>query len=236
MRWLAFLLLATPAAAVTCEDVTYRNQSFTTCTVDTTKEVLFLFHKDASGAVYGNFAAVEAGFDVETLTFGMNAGMYHEDRAPVGLYIENGETTQTIITSDGPGNFGLLPNGVFCINDTSAQVVEALRYVGENTQCRDATQSGPMLVIDGELHPKFLPDGTSRLIRNGVGTTDDKGIAIFAISNDRVSFHEFGSFFRDYLQLNQALFLDGNVSRLHAPQLNRSDRGGRLGPIVGVID
>jgi len=236
MRWLAFLLLATPAAAVTCEDVTYRDQSFTTCTVDATKEVLWLFHKDDVGNVFGQFSAVEASFDVETLAFAMNAGMYHEDRAPVGLYIEGGKVTQEIITSDGPGNFGLLPNGVFCINDTSARVIESLAYVAENPSCRDATQSGPMLVIDGELHPKFLPDGTSRLIRNGVGTTDDQTTAVFVISNDRVSFHEFGSFFRDHLGLNQALFLAGNVSRLHAPQLGRSDRGAMLGPIVGVID
>ena len=60
--------------------------------------------------------------------------------------------------------------------------------------------------------------------------------AVFAISNEAVSFHEFGSFFRDYLQTPNALYFDGKVSRLHAPSLDRSDFGFQLGPMVAVIE
>jgi uncharacterized protein YigE (DUF2233 family) len=115
-------------------------------------------------------------------------------------------------------------------------VVETLRFEAEKPECRDATQSGPMLVIDGALHPRFLPNSTSRYIRNGVGTTDAGDLAVFAISNAPVTFHEFGRFFRDHLGLPQALYFDGNVSRLHAPGLGRSDAGFVLGPIVGVLE
>jgi len=108
--------------------------------------------------------------------------------------------------------------------------------VDESPACRDATQSGPMLVIDGALHPRFLPDGTSRFLRNGVGTTADGDRAVFVISNDAVSFHEFASFFRDHLQLPDALYFDGKVSRLHAPALGRSDFGAQMGPMVGVVE
>ncbi len=238
MRWLLLfvIFLASPAAAVTCEDVDYQGNSYTACTVDVENEVLRLFHTDTTGKVLGSFSAIEATLDVETLSFAMNAGMYHDDRAPVGHYIEDGVEKMRVITNEGPGNFGLLPNGVFCVNDTHAQVYETLDYVEKSPECRDATQSGPMLVIDGALHPRFLPDSTSHFIRNGVGTTADGKTAIFAISNDRVSFHSFGSFFRDYLELPNALYFDGKVSRLHAPALGRSDIGFKLGPIVGVID
>jgi uncharacterized protein YigE (DUF2233 family) len=91
-----------------------------------------------------------------------------------------------------------------------------------------------MLVIDGALHPRFLPDSTSRYIRNGVGTSDTGDRAVFVISRNPVTFHQFGSFFRDALGLPQALYFDGNISRLHAPALNRSDAGFRMGPIVGL--
>ncbi|WP_411892129.1 phosphodiester glycosidase family protein [Yoonia sp. SDW83-1] len=237
MRWLFVVLLwASPAAAVTCADVDYDGKSYTTCTVNLNTDALRLFHTDDDGNVLGSFSAIEASLDVETLTFAMNAGMYHDDRAPVGHYIENGVEKMRVITNAGPGNFGLLPNGVLCINEGSARVYETLAYVDQAPVCRDATQSGPMLVIDGSLHPRFLPDGTSRFVRNGVGTTADGKTAIFAISNDPVTFHEFGSFFRDYLQLPNALYFDGKVSRLHAPALGRSDIGFQLGPIVGVIE
>jgi len=236
-RWLFLALLwASPAAAVTCEDVMSEGKSYTTCTVDMATEDLRLFLRDENGNILGNFRNIENTLDGASLPFAMNAGMYHEDRAPVGYFVENGEEVMRVIPNAGPGNFGLLPNGILCINDDSAQVYETLDFIDKAPVCRDATQSGPMLVIDGDLHPRFLPDGTSRYIRNGVGTTADGKTAVFVISNTAVSFHEFGGFFRGVLKLPNALYFDGKVSRLQATSLGRSDPGFRLGPMVGVVE
>ena len=92
-----------------------------------------------------------------------------------------------------------------------------------------------MLVIKGELHPKLLPDSDSLYVRNGVGVTKDGTRAVFAISNDAVNFHAFARLFRDELGLSDALYFDGNISRLYAPQLNRHDGGFPMGPIVGTV-
>ena len=236
-RWaLLALIWASPAAAVTCEDVTSNDKGFTTCTVDMASEDLRLFLRDENGNILGNFRNIEDTLDGATLPFAMNAGMYHDDRAPVGYYVENGVETMRVIPNAGPGNFGLLPNGVFCVNDDSAQVYETLDFIERAPVCRDATQSGPMLVIDGALHPRFLKDGTSRYIRNGVGTSADGKTAVFVISNSVVSFYEFGSFFRDVLKTPNALYFDGKVSRIQATGLGRSDPGFRLGPMVGVVE
>lgn len=239
MRWAALLLavcLATPAAAVTCRDLDYAGDSYTICEVDVTTEDLRLFHSDTSGNVIGQFSTLDQLFPDKTLSFAMNAGMYHQDRAPVGLYRENGADQSSIVTSDGPGNFGLLPNGVICLTDTSAQIYESRTYAANTPTCRDASQSGPMLVIDGALHPRFIPNGTSKYIRNGAGTSADGTKAVFAISNIPVNFHSFGRLFKDHLNLPNALYFDGKVSRLYAPQLNRSDFGFQLGPMIGVLD
>ncbi len=165
----------------------------------------------------------------------MNGAMYHDDRAPVGLYIEEGEELVALVTRAGPGNFGLLPNGVFCVSNKGVRVVETLRFAAERPACDFATQSGPMLVIDGALHPRFLPDGTSENIRNGVGVRPD-GTAIFAISDAPVNFHRFARLFRDALGTPNALYIDGKVSRLYAPALGRRDIGFPLGPIVGTVE
>ncbi|SFR56446.1 Uncharacterized protein YigE, DUF2233 family [Yoonia tamlensis] len=238
MRALAVAMLcyAVPAGAVTCADVEHAGNSYTTCEVDVTAEDLRLFLRDDNGAILGSFAAVDDFVADKTLVFAMNAGMYHDDRAPVGHYVENGIAEMRVVPNAGPGNFGLLPNGVFCINDGSAQVYETLRFLELSPSCRDATQSGPMLVIAGALHPRFLIDSTSRYIRNGVGTSADGARAIFAISNNAVTFHEFGSFFRDVLKTPNALYFDGKISRLYATDLRRSDFGFQLGPIVGVVE
>lgn len=226
------LFLAGKATAVSCTDITHQAQSFTICEVRAGED-LRLFLRDNAGDILGSFASIERETG-RNLLFAMNAGMYHDDRAPVGLYVEEGTQEMRLVTNDGPGNFGLLPNGVFCIGDYF-RVIETLRFQADRPDCTYATQSGPMLVIDGVLHPRFIPGSTSRFIRNGVGTSVDGRTAIFAISNVPVNFHDFATLFQNRLNLPNALYFDGKVSRLYDRANGRADFGWQLGPIVGVL-
>jgi prepilin-type processing-associated H-X9-DG protein len=97
-----------------------------------------------------------------------------------------------------------------------------------------ASQSGPMLVVDGKMHPRFSKSGTSRKVRNGVGI-DASGNAIFAISEAPVTFYEFAKLFRDGFKCRNALFFDGSVSSLYASELGRNDALMPLGPMVGAF-
>ncbi len=236
MRWLAavFLLAPVAAEAAECRDLTFEGASYTVCDVAAGEDVR-LFHSGPDGA-YGSFRKVDEALAAEgkALSFAMNAGMYHRDLAPVGLYVEDGVERSAIVTSDGPGNFGLLPNGVFCIGD-GFRVIESRAFKRDRPACRYATQSGPMLVIDGELHPKLLRGSDSTYVRNGVGVSQDGQRAVFAISNDAVNFHSFARLFRDELGLPNALYFDGNISRLYAPELARHDGGFPMGPMVGTV-
>jgi len=235
---LALLTLATPGWSAECRDLSHAGKPFSICEVDLGSEDLRLFLYDDRGDPFGQFSAIDRVLNAEgrKLGFAMNAGMYHPDRAPVGHYVEDGLELMRVIPNAGPGNFGLLPNGVFCLRTERADVIETLRYVEEKPACKHATQSGPMLVINGALHPRFLPASTSRYIRNGVGTSADGKRAIFAISNSPVTFHEFGTLFRDVIDVPNALYFDGNISRLYAPGIGRNDLGFALGPIVGTVE
>ena len=236
MRLLALALTLAPlsALAAECRDMTFEGASYTVCEV-AAGEDLRLFHSGPDGA-YGSFRNVDEalGAGGKALGFAMNAGMYHRDLAPVGLYVEDGVEVSGIVTSDGPGNFGLLPNGVFCIGD-GFRVIESRSFKKTKPDCKYATQSGPMLVIGGKLHPKLLPGSDSLYVRNGVGVSEDGSRAVFAISNGAVNFHAFARLFRDELGLPDALYFDGNISRLYAPGLDRHDGGFPMGPMVGTV-
>jgi len=232
---LVLALVALPAWA-TCRNETVEGLPWTLCEVAAGDD-LRLFLNDAAGEPYGSFARIEADLAAagERLVFAMNAGMYHPDRRPVGLYVQDGQEHARLLTGASAGNFGMLPNGVFCIGAGRLSVIESLAFARQQPECHHASQSGPMLVIDGRLHPRFLPDSTSAFLRNGVGVSTDGRRAVFAISNRPVTFHQFGRLFRDHLALPQALYFDGNVSRLHAPGLGRSDWGRPMGPVVGLV-
>jgi uncharacterized protein YigE (DUF2233 family) len=230
------VLLAPDAKASDCETVAFDGASFTACTVDMLEDDVRLFLRDPQGEVYGTFSRLEAGLpDGQTLALAMNAGMFHEDLGPVGLYIEDGAQEMRLVTRDGPGNFGLLPNGVLCISDARADVIESLKFAELNPACRFATQSGPMLVIDGQLHPRFRQNSVSLNVRNGVGVSNGGRTMVLAIADEPVNFHHFARFFRDELGTPNALYLDGRVSRLHAPGIDRSDFGFPVGPIIGIV-
>jgi uncharacterized protein YigE (DUF2233 family) len=236
--WAVLLWAAAPVWAVECNDVAFEGHKITLCKVDATQEELRLFLKDPdTDRPYGSFDNVETRLqtDGKRLMFAMNAGMYHADRSPVGHFRENGIERTPVISTEGPGNFGLLPNGVFCVSEGRAQVYETKRFLREAPDCRFASQSGPMLVIDGKLHPRFLKDSDSTYIRNGVGTSADGKTAWFAMTRASVNFYTFGRFFRDALKVPQALYFDGNISRIYAPGLGRNDGGFPMGPIVGVV-
>lgn len=165
------------------------------------------------------------------VAFAMNAGMYDENGRPIGLSITEGNQKHAINRRKGGGNFHLMPNGVFQIRkDGKAEIMTGDKWSASPT-VRIATQSGPMLVIDGKLHPAFEPDGSSRYIRNGVGIAPD-GRPLFVISDDAVSLGKFARFFRDDLKARNALFLDGAVSALWDPANGRRDLTRPLGPMV----
>ena len=235
----ALVAMTLPAVAELCDTQRFEGTDYAVCTVPGDRQDrLRLWLDGADGKPLGDFSSVRGTLKPgEVLGFAMNAGMFHADYSPVGLYRADGVERGEVVTAGGGGNFGMRPNGVFCVGAKAPfQVIESRRFARVRPDCRLATQSGPMLVIDGELHPRFLADSDSRYIRNGVGVSRDFRTAWFVISNRAVTFHDFARFFRDGLQARNALYFDGSISRLYAPAINRADWGRRMGPIIGYVD
>lgn len=124
---------------------------------------------------------------------------------------------------------------MFYLKGAKAGVLETAAYLAANPKADFATQSGPMLVIDGKLHPRFLPESDSLKRRNGVGVSRD-GMVHFAISENTVRFYDFATLFRDVLDAPNALYLDGTISSVDIPAMNRRDSLFPMGPIIAVVD
>ena len=219
-----------------CAEIEHLSARYTVCTVDPAKETIRLFGAATLGVRGARYDHLNTHLlrNGQHMTFAMNGGMYHPDYGPVGLLVEEGRETGAINRGDAFGNFFLKPNGVFWVGEGEAGVMETEAFARAELSPRAATQSGPMLVIDGNIHPRFLADGTSLQIRNGVGSLPDGRIA-FAISKDPVRFHDFATLFRDRLHSRNALFLDGSISSLYAPEIRRHDRDAVMGTIIAVV-
>ena len=134
-------------------------------------------------------------------------------------------------------NFFKMPNGVFYFGSAGAGVLTTEAFLARRPKADFATQSGPMLVIDGAIHSAFIPGSSDRKERDGVGITSPTMVH-FAISQGTVNFYDFALFFRDRLGCQSALFLDGgSAPGLYAPELDRNDAPshGGYGPIIGVV-
>jgi uncharacterized protein YigE (DUF2233 family) len=225
---------ATAAAVSACAEVVFEEQRFTHCIANPADHAITTALAPEGRAPYRSFASYRAENSADTVAFAMNGGMYDDDGQPIGYYVEAGKRLKELNRADGPGNFHLKPNGVFFGTGARWQVLAADRFYTEITDRPEfGTQSGPMLVIDGEIHPEITENGPSRLTRNAVGV-DDSGNAHFVITEGGVSFGVLARFFRDELKTPNALFLDGTVSSLWDPAADRMDGLAPLGPLIVV--
>jgi uncharacterized protein YigE (DUF2233 family) len=133
---------------------------------------------------------------------------------------------------------------LFYLTGEVAGILETRSFVKQKPQVDFATQSGPLLVIDGEVNSRsYHPDnspvglyryGGSKKYRVAVGSRD-RNLVVFAISESEVSFGEFARLFRDKLRCKNALFLDGgSATSFYSPVLGRNGNFLPLGPIIGV--
>lgn len=222
--------------ALACLSEEFEGADFTRCTADPALHRIRTALAGEDKAPYRDLRrlAEAMGPDARQVAFAVNGGMYDEAGQPIGYYVEGGKRLKTLNRNEGGGNFHLLPNGVFSVEDDGWHVRTADSFA-ETVRRRPAfaTQSGPMLVIGGKLHPKIAADGESRHIRNAVGI-DRKGLAHFVQSEQAVSFGKLARYLRDELDVPNALYLDGLVSALWDPARERIDRTVPLGPLIVV--
>lgn len=212
----------------------YSDDLFLTYKVDIKKQNLRLFWKDERGK---RFESIEnlilwAATKNLKLDFVMNAGMYKADHSPQGLYIEKQKVLSPLDTTKTDGNFYLKPNGVFFITTKKAAVICTTEMFRSNKEIEFATQSGPMLVIDGQIHPAFKEGSKNLNIRNGVGILPN-GNAVFVLSKKEVNFYDFANYFKN-LGCKNALYLDGFVSRAYIPSQNWIQTDGDFGALFAV--
>jgi uncharacterized protein YigE (DUF2233 family) len=216
-----------------CREVVFEDVPLTHCIADPAQHRIWMENVGDDKQPYGSLSAFAPTVHLVGIAFAMNGGMYGDDLKPLGYYVENGERQKELDRGDGEGNFYMKPNGVFFGTGGKWQVLDSdtfFKTVGDRPKF--GTQSGPMLLINGKLHPEIQDNGPSKAIRNAVGV-DAAGKAHFVISDAPVSFGLLARYYRDVLKVQNALYLDGAVSSLWDPVKGRMDKG-RVGPIIAV--
>lgn len=229
---------ATPAPTPRAKDQTrieFNHKGYYTVKLNPTLTNLELLWRDGQKR-YGTLGAVEEALTAQgkRFLFATNAGMFHPDMRPVGLHIESGQELVPVdAQTEPPGNFYMKPNGVFMLRaDRTPAIMTTHHFQKERpAHLRIATQSGPMLLIEGKHHPAFVQGSKHQTIRSGVGIADD-GEVVFALSAEPVTLYEFASLFRDHFGCQNALYLDGAISALHAPHLGHSQPSGDFAGIL----
>ena len=178
----------------------------------------------------------------------MNAGMYESDGSPVGLLISNKKEIKGLNSNKNlEGNFYSMPNGVFYIDSVGKYFIKSSTafddlYKGKYKNITFGTQSGPVLVIDGKITKNFNIRSTNKLIRNGIGVmkNSQNNISFCVISETPTTFYELASFFKNVLNCDNAMYLDGTVSRLYTynkvtKKIDKSSNDSQgLGPIFSI--
>ena len=232
--FIAILTFATLSIFALTQRAKIIDERFISYTVDPKKQDLKLYWKDEKQQNFKSIQNLKTWLEKnnKTLLFAMNAGMYKQDYSPLGLFIDDHKTKAALNRKSGEGNFYLKPNGVFYITtDNSPAICNTTKFI-DNGKIKYATQSGPMLVIDGKIHPAFKEGSTNLNIRNGVGILPDNRI-VFAMSKKEINLYDFAIYFKN-MACKNALYLDGFVSRTYLPEQNWIQTDGDFGVIIGV--
>jgi uncharacterized protein YigE (DUF2233 family) len=228
-----FLILLTSTAEILITDSD--NGRIISYIVDPVTQEVRMFWKNDSNVIFKNAGTLNKSIESkkQTLVFAMNGGMYRPDHSPQGLYVENGKTLKSIDTASGNGNFYMKPNGVFYITKEKTAAIRETSAFKLNSLVQYVTQSGPMLVINGNIHSAFKQGSANLNIRNGVGILPD-GKILFAMSKEEINFYNFALFFKEK-GCREALYLDGFVSRMYLPEKNWIQTDGEFGVMIGVV-
>ena len=235
-KLLAFFLVAAFASGCGAP-VPQPENVFTDFFVNPKESRVEFFWKDENGNILRSIENLknQVSKNGKRLRFAMNGGMYQEDNKPLGLFIQNRKTITPLNTRTGGGNFYLQPNGVFYLtSDRRAFIKQTHAFDNSEEKIEFATQSGPMLIVDGAINEQFKPDSNNINIRNGVCVTEN-GVILFSISRREINFYNFAEHFQQ-AGCRDALYLDGFVSRIFLPEKGVEQIDGDFGVIIGVVE
>jgi len=218
-----------------CKKEEEKNADFVIYQTNPKKDTLKFFWKNDMNIPLKNLKNLKEFVDLkkQNLKFAMNGGMFIQNNIPKGLYIENYKTLIPIDTLSGEGNFYLEPNGVFCVTQSNVYEILPSQDFQFNSKIKYATQSGPMLIVNGKVNAIFQKNSKNLNIRNGVGILKN-GEVVFAMSKKEISFYDFAELFKN-MGCNNALYLDGFVSRAYLPKEKWIQKDGDFGVMIGVV-
>lgn len=220
---------------------TWHGVRFAVVRADPARTHVRMYWRDAAGRGYGSQAALARALRGrgETLLAATNGGIFELD-APTGLHVERGRVLAPLNLRAGSGNFYDTPNAVFFVTPAGrAEIVESSAAQSRIPSMAEATQSGPALLLNGELPARFAGATTanmrtgSRHIRNGV-CVDGRDVYIVK-TDDPLTRAHLALFFRDRLGCRDGVYLDGSTpSSLHVPGRHPESKTGLMG-ILAVV-
>lgn len=223
----------------------YKDDKYSCFILNTSsKQYKINFHlKSSSGNHYESISNLYKSLDSNSNEVLMitNGGMYLQNLDPQGIYIEKSSSIKKLnqIKTNNNTNFYMFPNGVFAIDSYNHPLIMVTDSFSKNineSQIKYATQSGPMLLINNEIHPKFIKGSHNLNIRSGVGiSSENNSNVLFIISNNEVNFYDFASVFKDLFHCKDALYLDGAISQMYLKDIDKNKiPTGHFGPLISV--
>jgi uncharacterized protein YigE (DUF2233 family) len=214
----------------------FNGNKYAVISIDLKKAKLKMFWKDSQNQPFKTFQKLErqlAKNGVKLLA-AMNAGIFDKTFTPLGLHVQRGQQLHQLNSrTKAFGNFYMQPNGIFLLDTKGARILSTQEFIRTQPNALEATQSGPMLVLNNKINAKFQKNSSNMLVRNGVGVETGSSVHL-VIAQSWVSFYDFAAFFKDVLHCPNALYLDGNISGLYLPNSSFDSMGDYAG-MIGVV-